>query len=193
MERESAVKVGFALTGSFCTFSKALECMRHLIALGYDLYPVMSETSYTTDTRFGRAEEFIEEIETMCGRKIIHTIPGAEPIGPKKMFDILLIAPCTGNTLGKMACGITDTAVTMAAKSHLRNGSPVLIAVSTNDALGGSAKNIGQLFNRKHIYFVPMKQDNPQLKPTSIVADFSRIPDAIESALEERQLQPMML
>ena len=189
----SKLKAGFALCGSFCTFSKAIAQMEYLRGQGIDLFPIMSQNAYETDTRFGRASDFVEKIEALCGHPIIHTIEAAEPIGPKKMFDILIIEPCTGNTIGKMACGITDTPVTMAAKSHLRNARPVLIAVSTNDALGAAGKNIGQLLNYKNIYFVPMRQDDSAKKPRSIVADFTMTEDAIHAALNGEQIQPILM
>lgn len=185
-------KIGFAMCGSFCTFQKAIPQMKELKKLNYELQPIMSETAYSTDTRFGRAAEFIGDIEDICSSDVIHTIADAEPIGPRKMLDLLIIAPCTGNTLAKLANGITDTAVTMAAKSHLRNGRPVLIAVSTNDGLGAASKNIGQLLNYKNIYFVPMSQDDAQKKPRSVVADFSQIPAAAENALKGVQIQPIL-
>lgn len=184
--------VGYAMCGSFCTLSRSIEQMANLKKLGYNIVPIMSEIVYSTDTSFGRASDFIEKTKEICATEIIHKIEQAEPIGPKKMLDILVIAPCTGNTLAKMAGGITDTAVTMAAKSHLRNGRPVLINVSTNDALGAAAKNIGQLLNYKNIFFVPFKQDDSVKKPRSIVADFNKIPEAIKSALNSEQLQPML-
>lgn len=187
------IRVGFALTGSFCTFSEIVPIVRGLVEEGYEVTPIFSEYSYKTDTRFGRAADFVRELELITDCEAIHTIVGAEPIGPKKLFDIIVVAPCTGNTLGKMNYGITDTCVTMAAKAHLRNERPLLLAVSTNDALGNSSKNIGGLLNYKNIYFVPMKQDNPSGKPRSIVADFSRIPQAIEQALNEQQIQPIYL
>lgn len=184
--------VGFALCGSFCTFSRVIEQIVNLKKLNYDVIPIMSQTAYETDTRFGKAEDFIAEIEDICKNKVIHTISGAEPIGPAKMLDVLVIAPCTGNTLAKLTAGITDTTVTMAAKSHLRNRKPVLIAVSTNDGLSSAAKNIGQLLNYKNIYFVPMGQDDCEKKPNSVIADFEKIPDAVEAALKETQLQPIL-
>lgn len=187
----NGISVGFALCGSFCTFQKALEQMRLLVSSGARVTPIMSENAYTTDTRFGTAEHFINEIESICGEKTIHTISSAEPVGPKKMFDVLLVEPCTGNTLAKLANGITDTAVTMACKSHLRNSRPLVLAVSTNDALGNSARNIGALLNYKNIYFVPMRQDDYVNKPRSVVADFSQTKNAIESALEGKQVQPV--
>lgn len=185
--------VGFALCGSFCTFKKAIPQMKKLTDEGYRVIPIMSHTAYTTDTRFGKSREFNDEIENICKEKIIYTISGAEPIGPKKLLDILVIAPCTGNTIGKMANGITDTSVTLAAKAHLRNARPVIIAVSTNDALGAAAKNIGLLMNSKNIYFVPMKQDDCINKPNSIVANFELIPETVKSVLESKQPQPVLL
>lgn len=187
----SQITAGFALCGSFCTFSKVIPEIKSLLDNDIKIIPIMSETAYNTDTRFGEAEKFRKEIEEMCGEKIIHTLPAAEPIGPKKLLDILVIAPCTGNTIGKLANGITDTPVTLAAKAHLRNARPVLIAVSTNDALAAAAKNIGVLMNSKNIYFVPMRQDDAKGKPTSIVADFTKIKDATFSALYGTQIQPI--
>lgn len=190
----STETVGFAMCGSFCTFKKVIPQMKELKDRGYRVIPIMSQTAYSTDTRFGAARDFIEKIENICGEKIVHTISDAEPIGPKKLLDVLLIAPCTGNTLGKMANGITDTSVTLAAKAHLRNIRPVIIAVSTNDALGAAAKNIGLLMNSKNIYFVPMKQDDTKEKPNSIVADFDLIPETVKSVLANNiQPQPILL
>lgn len=186
-------KIGFALCGSFCTFSKAFEQMIKLKAAGAELTPIMSFNASSLDTRFGTAEENVMTAERICGRGVINTIPLAEPVGPKKMFDLLIVAPCTGNTLAKLAAGITDTPVTMAVKSHLRNGSPVLIAVSTNDALSASAKNIGVLMNTRNIYFVPLRQDDFVKKPTSAVADFSKLHEAALSALNGQQLQPVLM
>lgn len=185
--------VGFALTGSFCTFRDVIPQMRTLRGAGYEVLPVMSQTAYETDTKFGRAEDFRGQIEAACGHHILHTIVEAEPIGPQKMFDVMLIAPATGNTLGKLAHGINDTAVTMAAKSHLRGGRPLVLAVSTNDALGAGAENIGRLLRARHVYFVPARQDAPANKPLSVVADFSLVLPALEAALEGRQLQPLLL
>lgn len=187
------IKLGFALCGSFCTFSKAIAQVKYLVDLGYDVTPIMSFHAYSLDTRFGKAEDFIMELEAITGHAVMHTITETEPVGPKKMFDLLIVAPCTGNTLAKLALGIVDTPVTMAVKSHLRNGRPVVIAVSTNDALSNSAKNIGALFNRKYYYFVPMSQDNYEKKPSSVVADFDKISDTAAAALEGRQLQPLFL
>ena len=187
------LRVGFALCGSFCTLSKALIQMREMKALGADIFPIMSENAYSTDTRFGKAADIVAEIEDICGRPVIHTIRDAEPIGPKRMIDILIIEPCTGNTLAKLANGITDTPVTLAAKAHIRNGGAVLIAVSTNDALGAAAANIGRLLNTKHIFFVPMRQDDHIKKPNSIVADFSKTYDAAVTALSGVQQEPLLL
>lgn len=186
--------VGFALCGSFCTFKKVIPQMKKLVDEGYKVIPIMSPTAYSTDTRFGKAEDFNKEIEEMCNEKIIYTISGAEPIGPKELLDVLVIAPCTGNTLGKLSNGISDTSVTLATKAHLRNQRPVIVAVSTNDALGTSARNIGTLMNSKHIYFVPMRQDDHINKPNSIVADFNYIPDTVREVLETKtQPQPILL
>jgi dipicolinate synthase subunit B len=184
--------IGFALCGSFCTFSKVIPMIEKLQEKGYSLYPIMSDAAYFTDTRFGTAQSFREKIETICKRNIIHTIYDAEPIGPKKMLDALVIAPCTGNTLAKLAGGIADTSVTLAAKAHLRNNRPIVVAVSTNDALAGAASNIGRLLATKNYYFVPMGQDDPQNKPTSVVAHFSKIPETLYAALSGNQIQPIL-
>lgn len=184
--------VGFAMCGSFCTYSQVFPVME-LLSRDYELIPIFSNAAYTIDSRFGTAREHIHTAAEICGREPLHTVAQAEPIGPKKLLDALVIAPCTGNTLAKLAHSIADGPVTMAAKSHLRNGRPIVIAVSTNDALAGAAENIGKLMARKHIYFVPFGQDDPVKKPTSMVADFSRIPQTLEAALEGRQIQPMLL
>lgn len=186
------MNVGFALTGSYCTYSAVFPIME-LLCRDYRLTPIFSHNAATTDSRFGCAGDHLALAGEICGNQPITTITAAEPIGPKKLFDILVIAPCTGNTLAKLSCAIADTPVTMAAKSQLRNGRPVLIAVSTNDGLSGAAENIGRLLNRKNIYFVPFGQDDPVNKPTSLVADFSRISHAIEQALVGRQIQPILL
>ena len=186
------MNIGFAFCGSFCTFSQVFPVMEQL-AKSHNLIPIFSQNSYTIDTRFGKAEDHIQHTIDICGKSPIHTIAEAEPIGPKKLLDILVIAPCTGNTLAKLAHSIADTSVTMAAKSHLRNGRPVLIAVSTNDALAGAGENIGKLMSRKNYYFVPFKQDDPLGKPASMVADFQLIPDAIDAALAGKQIQPILL
>lgn len=188
----SKITVGFALCGSFCTFSQVIKEMELLISKGYEIVPIMSFNAFSTDTRFGKAIEHKERIEAICKRKIISTIPDAEPIGPKKMLDILLIEPCTGNTAAKLANGITDTPVTLAAKSHLRNNRPLLIAISTNDALSGSAGNIGKLINTNNVFFVPFRQDSPDGKPRSMISDFSKTEDAILCALKKEQLQPIV-
>lgn len=186
------MKLGFALCGSFCTYSKVFPLMERL-SKEYEIVPIFSDASYTVGSRFGTAEDHIAQAAQICGMEPIHTVAQAEPIGPKKLLDALLIAPCTGNTLAKLSRGIADGPVTMAAKSHLRNGRPVILAVSTNDALGAAAENIGRLMARKHIYFVPFGQDDPMKKPASMVADFSQAPQAIHEALEGRQMQPMIL
>lgn len=187
------IRVGFAMCGSFCTFKKALESAVELKNAGMDLIPIMSHNAYSTDTRFGKAEDFVAQLSDICQKEVIHTIAGAEPIGPKKLLDILVVAPCTGNTLAKLAGGITDTAVTLAAKAHLRNARPVVICVSSNDALSTAGKNIGLLLNNKNYFFVPMCQDDPDGKPCSVVARFDLIPDTVKAALEGRQLQPILL
>ena len=184
--------IGFALCGSFCTYDRVFPVMERL-GKSYELIPIFSQSAYSTDSRFGNAEAHIARAEAICGRPVLHTLPEVEPIGPKKMLDALVIAPCTGNTLAKLAHSIADGPVTMAAKSHLRNGRPVIIAISTNDALAGAAENIGKLLSRKHYYFVPFGQDDAFGKPTSIVGDFSKIPQALEMALEGKQLQPLLL
>lgn len=187
------IRLGFAMCGSFCTFNTVIEQFEKIASLEYDIYPIMSEISATTDTRFGKSSDFVSRLVQSSGRKVIKTIPEAEPIGPKKLLDVLVVAPCTGNTLSKLANSITDTTVTMAVKAHLRNNRPVVIAVSTNDALSGSAKNIGTLMNLKNIYFVPMRQDDCEKKPTSLVADFELILPTIEKALKNEQIQPLYL
>jgi len=184
--------IGFALCGSFCTFADVFPVMEEL-AKSYDVIPIFSFASASIDSRFGKAEDFLRKAETITGHKVLTSIAEVEPIGPKKLLDALVIAPCTGNTLAKLAHSIADTPVTMAAKSHLRNGRPVLVAVSTNDALAGAAENIGKLLARKHYYFVPFGQDNAAGKPTSMVADFKKIPQALAAALEGKQIQPILL
>ncbi len=185
------LRIGIALTGSFCTLERALDALEAL-AGRYDLYPIMSPIVYETDTRFGTAAHFQERLRNLCGRAVLHTIPEVEPIGPQGLLDALVIAPCTGNTLTKLALGITDTAVTMAAKSTLRNERPVLLALSTNDALGGSAKNIGVLQTLRNYYFVPYGQDDADGKPRSCVARMELIDEALAAALQGRQLQPVI-
>lgn len=186
-------RVGFALTGSFCTLDKALRAMKEMAQAYPDILPILSETTGGTDTRFGRGEDFRQAAEEICGRRAVASIREAEPIGPRQLLDVLVIAPCTGNTLAKLAAGVADTAVTMAAKAHLRNGRPVVVAVSTNDGLGGAARNIGELLCRKHYYFVPFRQDDPVGKPTSLVADMDLVPATVAAALRGEQLQPLLL
>lgn len=186
------MEIGFALCGSFCTFSQVFPVMETL-AQDHHVIPIFSFASASIDSRFGTASEHLRRAAEICGRQPLQTIAGVEPIGPKKLLDALIIAPCTGNTLAKLAHSIADTPVTMAAKSHLRNGRPVIVAISTNDALAGAAENIGKLLARKHYYFVPFGQDDAKNKPTSIVADFTRIPQALDAALAGRQVQPLLL
>ena len=186
------MNIGFAMCGSFCTFQNTFPVIEELSAQ-YNLIPILSFNACSIDSRFGTAQSHIQRLTEICGKAPLCTIAEVEPIGPKKLLDALIIAPCTGNTLSKLAHSIADTPVTMAAKSHLRNGGPILIAVSTNDGLAGAAENIGKLLSRKHYYFVPFGQDDARNKPTSLVADFSQIPLALEYALEGRQLQPILL
>ena len=187
------VTVGFAVCGSFCTHARAMEALEQVKARFARVVPIVSECVAETDTRFGKAHDLMREMERICDCRVISTIQAAEPIGPKKLLDLLIIAPCTGNTLGKLAAGVTDSSVTMAAKAHLRNGRPLLIAPSTNDGLAASAASIGALLPRKYIYFVPFGQDDPEKKPSSLVADFSRIGETMQAALEGRQIQPVLL
>lgn len=184
--------IGFAITGSFCTFRSVLTELKTLAKTGANIMPILSEAAYGFDTRFGKAEDIRNEIENICQNKIIHTIYGAEPIGPRKLLDLVIVAPCTGNTLGKLACGITDTPVTMAVKAHLRNERPVLLAISTNDALGASGRNIMTLMNNKNFYFVPFSQDDAYNKPKSLVANMHMLLPAAEAALDGTQLQPLL-
>lgn len=185
------ISLGYAMTGSFCTLDKSIKEMSGLAAQGCDILPIMSENVYTISTRFGRAKDIVTRVEDIAGKSVIHTVSGAEPIGPKHMCDILVVAPCTGNTLSKIALGITDTPVTMAVKSQLRIGAPVLLCLASNDALGASAENLGKLLNRRNIYFVPVSQDDPENKPNSLVAHFDMIPVCVEKALEGVQKQPV--
>lgn len=187
------LRLGFAVCGSFCTHKHVLPQLKILKSEGYEITPIFSEMVYSTDTRFGKAEDFIKSVEEICQNKCLHTVKDAEPIGPKALLDALIIAPCTGNTLGKLANGITDSSVTMAAKAHLRNERPLIIAPSTNDALGASAKNIGALMNCKNIYFVPFRQDDPQLKHNSCISDFNLISETIKHALIGKQIQPLII
>ena len=190
--RLSGLKVGFAVCGSFCTFARVFEQLEELSALGCELTPIMSHNAYSLDTRFGTAQSHAARLYEITGRTVLHDIPAVEPIGPKKMFDVLVVAPCTGNTLAKLAYCITDTAVTMAAKAHLRIGRPVLLAIATNDALSNSAQNIGKLLNTKNVFFVPFGQDDPQKKPTSLICKFESLPQAAAAALKGQQLQPLL-
>lgn len=185
------LRVGVALCGSYCTYEKTMKVVQRL-ATEYDVTPIMSENASVTDSRFGEAKYFRAMLEECTGKKVIDSITLAEPIGPKALLDVLIIIPCTGNTIAKLANGVTDSSVTMAAKAHLRNGRPVVIAVSTNDGLSGNAKNIGELLNKKNIYFVPFYQDDPQKKPCSLVADFNQVEKTVEAAMEGKQLQPIL-
>ena len=185
--------IGYAMCGSFCTHGESLKAMSGLIDMGIEIQPIMSEVVYKTDTRFHLAEEFRIEVEGLCGRRVIHTVEEAEPLGPTTPLDALIIAPCTGNTLAKMASGITDTVVTMAAKAHLRCDRPLLIALATNDAMSQNLGNIGKMLNRKSVYFLPMKQDSPRNKPHSLVADFSRLGEAYEAMKRGEQIRPLFL
>lgn len=187
----SKISIAYAMCGSFCTLSKAIDEMENLINAGFEIYPVMSEITYSTSTKFGNREDINRRVEKLCNKQIAHTIPAAEPIGPGNFIDIVVICPCTGNTLSKLANGITDTAVTMAAKAQLRKNMPVVIALATNDALGATAKNIGTIYNTKNVYMVPISQDNPIKKPNSMVSDFSLLLPCINSALEGKQYQPL--
>lgn len=187
------ITLGYAMTGSFCTIAQSLKALKALSEYDIKIKPIMSQIVYTTDTRFGKAKELIEEVEKICKDKIIHDVVGAEPIGPKNLLDILVVAPATGNTLAKNALGITDTAVTMAIKAHLRNNKPVVFGIATNDALGASAKNIGLLHNTKNIFLVPYRQDDPHSKNNSLVCDFSLIPQTVEQALKGIQIQPVIM
>ena len=185
--------LGYALCGSFCTHAESLNQLKNLIAAGYDVQPIVSETVYKTDTRFGTAENLKRELERICNRSIIHTIPDAEPLGPKISLDALIVAPCTGNTLAKMANGITDTAVCMAVKAHLRCDRPMILALASNDALSANLKNIATMLSRKCVYFVPMHQDDPEKKPHSLVANFSLLLPTLEAAFEGKQFRKLFL
>ena len=184
--------IGFALCGSYCTYDRVFPVIEAL-SKENKVIPILSEAAYATDSRFGTAEHWKRKLEEICGCPPLHLISQVEPIGPKGLLDILVIAPCTGNTLAKLAHSIADGPVTMAAKSHLRNGRPVLVAVSTNDGLAGAGENIGRLLARKHYYFVPFGQDDPLKKPTSLIAEFAQIPQAMEGAMAGQQIQPMLL
>ncbi len=185
--------IGYALTGSFCTHSLSVSALERLAALGADIVPIMSENVYHTDTRFGSAADLVNKVESICNRKVVHTIKDAEPFGPSFPLDLLIIAPCTGNTLAKLALGITDTAVCMSAKAHLRQNRNLLIALASNDAMSANLRNIGTLLNRKNIYFVPMKQDDVKKKPHSLVADFSLLEESYKAALRSVQPRPLFI
>ncbi len=187
------MKIGYALCGSFCTFSQAIEQLESLSRSENELVPIMSFNAYSTDTRFGKAADHINRIESICRRRMINTIADAEPLGPKEKLDLLIISPCTGNTLAKLAAGITDTPVTMAAKAHLRCDRPLLIALATNDGLSANLSNLNAMQKRKSVYLVPMNQDDPEKKPHSLVCDFSLMPKAAQSALRGEQLRPLFL
>lgn len=193
MEQTNNKRIGFAVTGSFCTFSTAFVQAKRLTAAGYSLTPIFSEHAASTDTRFGTAVENRKKLEEICGREAILSISTAEPLGPKNMLDAIVVAPCTANTMAKLALGITDTTVTMAVKSMLRNEKPIILALATNDALRASAKNLGLLLNAKHYYFVPLRQDAPLKKPSSMVAVFEQLPQTLEAALNGVQIQPMFI
>ena len=185
--------LGYAFCGSFCTHSCALKGLQNLIQRGYDVQPIMSETVWHTDTRFGSSEKLIQEVETLCKRKVIHTVLDAEPLGPQMPLETLIISPCTGNTLAKIANGITDTAVCMAAKAHLRRDRPLILALASNDALSANLKNIATMLSRKCVYFVPMQQDDPDKKPHSLVADFTLLENTLQCALSGRQYRKLFL
>lgn len=192
MTTPNSITVGFAITGSFCTFSKILQVLQNMKELGYDIIPIFSDHAATLDNRFTKADEFCEKVEEITGHKGIYTIQTAEPIGPHDPFDALIIAPCTGNTMSKLVNGITDSPALMAAKAHLRNEKPLIISISTNDAMGMNFKNLGMLYNTKNVYFVPFGQDDYQKKTSSLIAHVELIPDTIQAALEGKQLQPVL-
>ena len=186
-------RIVFAVCGSFCTHEKVLAALEQLTQIYETVIPIASETSAFTDTRFGTSDDLMDRMEELTGRDVLCDIPAVEPIGPKGLLDVLVIAPATGNTIAKLAAGITDTAVTMAAKAHLRNGRPVVIAMASNDGLAAGARNIGELLVRKHYYFVPFGQDDPVKKPCSLVADFSKLSETVDAALQGMQIQPLLL
>ena len=185
--------IGFAMCGSFCTHAASLEVLTRLKAQGYDILPILSEITASTDTRFGKAADLVARVEALCGRSVVTTIPDAEPLGPARPMEALVICPCTGNTLAKLANGITDTPVCMAAKAHLRSDRPLLITLASNDALSANLRNVGTLLSRKSVYFTPLRQDDPLSKPHSLVADFSKVPEALERALKGEQMRPLFL
>ena len=185
--------IGYAFCGSFCTFGRSIAAMEQLKNAGHDILPIMSETAYSTDTRFGAAADIRQQISDICGQDIIHTIKDAEPLGPKTVLDVLIISPCTGNTLAKISHGITDTAVTMACKAHMRCDRPVLIALASNDALSGNLENLARVLKRRSVYFTPLEQDDPIGKPHSLVAKFELIPNALSEAMKGKQLRPLFI
>ena len=185
--------IGYALCGSFCTLSRSVEVLTQLREKGYDILPIMSEITASTDTRFGKAADLVARVEALCGHSVVTTIPDAEPLGPARPMEALVICPCTGNTLAKLANGITDTPVCMAAKAHLRSDRPLLITLASNDALSANLRNVGALLSRKSVYFTPLRQDDPLSKPHSLVADFSKVPEALEKALRGEQMRPLFL
>ena len=185
--------IGYAFCGSFCTFAESFAALEELKKIYKDIMPIMSQNAYHTDTRFGKSKDWVAKAEALCGRKVINTIDGAEPLGPKISLDALVIAPCTGNTLAKLANGITDTSVCMAAKAHLRSDRPLIIALASNDAMSANLGNLGRLLARKNVYFVPMKQDDPVKKPHSLVADFSQLPKTLEDALSGKQTRKLFI
>ena len=187
------MKIGYCFTGSFCTFARSLRVLERLVADGHDIVPIMSENAFYTDTRFQKAEEFSTRVEGLCGKRIIHTVADAEPLGPRIHLDALIVAPCTGNTLAKVARGITDTAATMAIKAHLRSDRPLIIALASNDAMSQNLSSISAVLNRKAVYFVPMRQDSPTDKPHSLVAEMEMIPEALSAAMRAEQLRPVFL
>ncbi len=185
--------LGYAFCGSFCTHGRSLEELRNLIEDGYEIQPIFSDAVWNTDTRFGSAERLREQVAELCGRPVIHTVVDAEPLGPKERLEALILCPCTGNTLAKIANGITDTAVCMAAKAHLRSDRPLIISLASNDALSANLKNIATLLSRKYVFFVPMEQDDPEKKPHSLVADFSLLRPTLHAAFEGRQFRKLFL
>lgn len=187
------ITVGFAMTGSFCTFETMFRAVKQLKERYGTVIPIMSENAFFSDTRFGDAEQHIAKLEEICRCPVRKTLQEVEPLGPKKLLDLLVIAPCTGNTLAKLSAGIADSSVTFAAKAHLRNGRPIVLSVSTNDGLSAAARNIGDLLNRKNYYFVPFGQDDPHGKPTSLIADVLKLPETVHAALQGVQLQPLLI
>ncbi|MFA9423217.1 MAG: dipicolinate synthase subunit B [Sedimentibacter sp.] len=187
------LKIGFVITGSSCNFSNVFPIIEDLANKGADIYPILSHAANDFDTRFGNAEEWKNKLKEITGKELIKTIIEAEPVGPKLKLDVLVVAPCTGNTVAKLANAITDTSVTMACKAHLRNQRPLVLAIATNDGLGASAKNIGLLLNTKNIYFVPFGQDNAVNKPNSLIAKFDKIEETIQAAIQGEQLQPLLM